>query len=120
MPTKRYSLPATNRLPKGRWTIVSRAAGPFKRASLVNTIHCGNHASGVSGEWQQGAQLAEGEFFNIDQDRAVVHIECPQDEMILRLNTELNKTYLWYGDQAKRESLAANQVRSRHERRNGG
>jgi hypothetical protein len=77
---------------------------------VVNTIHCGNHASGVSGEWQQGAQLAEGEFFNIDQDRAVVHIECPQDEMILRLNTELNKTYLWYGDQAKRESLAANQV----------
>jgi hypothetical protein len=77
---------------------------------VVNTIHCGNHASGVSGEWQQGAQLAEGEFFNIDQDRAVVHIKCPQDEIILRLNTELNKTYLWYGDQAKRESLAANQV----------
>ena len=77
---------------------------------VVNTIHCGDHASGVSGEWQQGAQLAEGEFFNIDQDRAVVHIKCPQDEIILRLNTELNKTYLWYGDQAKRESLAANQV----------
>ena len=77
---------------------------------VVNTIHCGNHASGMSGEWQQGAQLAEGEFFNIDQDRAVVHIKCPQDEIILRLNTELNKTYLWYGDQAKRESLAANQV----------
>ena len=77
---------------------------------VVNTIHCGGHGSGVNGQWQQGAQLAEGEFFNIDQDRAVVHIKCPQDEIILRLNTELNKTYLWYGDSAKRKSFAENQV----------
>jgi hypothetical protein len=77
---------------------------------VVNTIHCGNHASGVSGQWQHGAQLAEGEFFNIDQDRAVVHIHCPQDKIILKLNAELNKTYLWYGKKDLRSGYAENQV----------
>ena len=77
---------------------------------MVNTIHCGNNQEGINGKWQQGAQLAEGEFFNIDQDQAVVHIKCPQDEIILRLNVELNKTYLWYGAQAEQARLAENQV----------
>ncbi len=76
---------------------------------VVNTIHCGDHASGVRGQWQHGAQLAEGEFFNINQDRAVVHINCPQDKIILELNVELNKTYLWYGKQDVRQGFARNQ-----------
>ena len=46
------------------------------------------------GQWADGAKLAEGESFNIDQDRAVVQIKCPQDEIIIKLNAELNKTYL--------------------------
>jgi hypothetical protein len=77
---------------------------------VVNTIHCGGHAAGVSGKWRHGAQLAEGEFFNIDQDQKIVHIDCPQDEILIRLNTQLNQTYLWYGNRAKRASLAENQV----------
>lgn len=76
---------------------------------IVNTIHCGNHQTGVSGKWRHGAQLAEGEFFNIDQDRKVVHIDCPQDEIILKLNADLNKTYMWYGSRSQRQSYGANQ-----------
>ncbi len=82
----------------------------IEKGIVVNTIHCGNHAAGVSGMWQNGAQLAEGEFFNIDQDRAVVQIHCPQDEIIIKLNAELNKTYLWYGAASARQRYAANQV----------
>jgi hypothetical protein len=82
----------------------------IEKGIVVNTIHCGDHDSGVSGMWQHGAQLAEGEFFNIDQDRAVVHIHCPQDEIIIKLNAELNKTYLWYGDRDERRRYALNQV----------
>ena len=78
---------------------------------VVNTIHCGNNRMGVEGKWQDGAKLAEGDFFNIDQDRKVVHIDCPQDEIILRLNTELNRTYLWYGSREQREGYRANQLR---------
>jgi len=77
---------------------------------IVNTIHCGNHQTGVDGKWRHGAQLAEGEFFNIDQDQKIVHIDCPQDKIIIRLNAELNKTYLWYGSRQKRRGYAANQV----------
>ena len=77
---------------------------------IVNTIHCGSYAAGVSGQWKDGAKLAEGEFLNIDQDKAVVHIDCPQDDIIIRLNAELNKTYLWYGKSETRRRFAENQV----------
>lgn len=77
---------------------------------VVNTIHCGTGTAGLNGKWRHAAQLAEGEFFNIDQDRAVVHIKCPQDEIIIKLNLELNKTYLWYGDRDVRRRYAENQV----------
>jgi hypothetical protein len=33
----------------------------------------------------------------IDQDRAVRHIDAPQDKKISELGIELNKTYLGYG-----------------------
>jgi len=77
---------------------------------IVNTIHCGNHRTGVEGKWRHGAQLAEGEFFNIDQDQKIVHMDCPQDEIIIKLNAKLNKTYLWYGSQPRRRAYAENQV----------
>ncbi|MCA9229079.1 MAG: VWA domain-containing protein [Planctomycetales bacterium] len=77
---------------------------------VVNTIHCGANREGVDGMWQHAASLAEGEFFNIDQDRAIVHIKCPQDEIIIRLNAELNKTYLWYGGREEKAKFAENQV----------
>jgi hypothetical protein len=77
---------------------------------VVNTIHCGSQSEGVAGKWQHGAELAEGKFLNIDQDRQVVHIKCPQDKIILELNTELNKTYLWFGAKQVRESYKGNQL----------
>src|SRR5690606_4280086 len=77
---------------------------------VVNTIHCGGNQEGIDGKWQEGSQLAEGEHFNIDQDRAIVQIKCPQDEIIIKLNAELNKTYLWYGAQERRDYYGRNQV----------
>jgi len=76
---------------------------------VVNTIHCGDYSQGVKGKWQHGAQLAEGEYLNIDQDQKVVHIKCPQDELILKLNLELNKTYLWFGKKPTRFEFKSNQ-----------
>ena len=77
---------------------------------VVNTIHCGNYQKGVQGKWQHGAHLAEGEYLNIDQDEKVVHIKSPQDEIIIQLNDELNKTYLWFGAAQKRNSYRTNQL----------
>ncbi|MCM2374201.1 vWA domain-containing protein [Aporhodopirellula aestuarii] len=77
---------------------------------VVNTIHCGNYDQGVRGKWQEGAKLAEGKFLNINQDEKVVHIKTPHDKIIIELNAELNKTYLWYGSKSKRQSYATNQA----------
>lgn len=64
---------------------------------IVNTIHCGAEAVGVSGGWKQGAMLADGEFLVIDQNRAVVAVAAPQDKEIAVLNTAFNNTFLTYG-----------------------
>ena len=77
---------------------------------LVNTIHCGDYSAGVSGFWRHGAQLAEGEFMNINQDKAVVSIKTPHDKILIELNEKLNRTYLWFGSKEVRNNWASNQV----------
>ncbi len=67
---------------------------------IVNTIHCGGEAQGIAEHWNQGALLADGKYLVIDQNQAIVHIEAPQDKEIVRLNEELNKTYINYGSAA--------------------
>jgi len=64
---------------------------------IVNTIHCGDEATGINTKWKDGALLADGSYLVIDQNRAVVSIEAPQDKEIAKLGVELNKTYLGYG-----------------------
>ena len=64
---------------------------------IVNTIHCGGEAQGIAEHWNQGALLADGKYLVIDQNQAIVHIEAPQDAEIVKLNEELNKTYINYG-----------------------
>ena len=64
---------------------------------VVNTIHCGTRDAGIAGSWHDGAALAEGKFMIIDQDKAVAHIDAPQDKAISDLSQALNKTYLGYG-----------------------
>jgi len=64
---------------------------------IVNTIHCGAETEGINTKWKDGADLADGKYLVIDQNRAVVSIEAPQDKEIAKLGVELNKTYLAYG-----------------------
>lgn len=80
-----------------------------ERGIIVNTIHCGRHNEGVNGHWLEGAKLGKGEALNIDQDREVPHIRCPQDESIMILNEKLNETYLWYGSKKERDYNHQNQ-----------
>jgi len=64
---------------------------------IVNTIHCGDEATGIQSKWKDGALLADGNYLVIDQNRAVAAVQSPQDAEIARLGVELNKTYLAYG-----------------------
>lgn len=68
---------------------------------IVNTIHCGSLEEGVRTKWQDGAALADGKYMVIDHNRAVVHIEAPQDMEIAKLSAELNKTYLAFGAEGR-------------------
>jgi von Willebrand factor type A domain len=75
---------------------------------IINTIHCGSRDEGISGSWNDGAALAEGKFMIIDQDRAVAHVDAPQDKEISDLSLKLNKTYIGYG--SKREDSRFKQL----------
>ncbi len=74
----------------------------IRKGVIVNTIHCGSRDQGESGGWRTGATIADGRYLTIDQDKAVVHIEAPQDKEITRLSIELNKTYISYGKDGER------------------
>lgn len=63
----------------------------------VNTIYCGNYEQGVREFWFDGAKLGKGEYFNIDSDQQIVHIDTPYDDQINSYNDSLNRTYFGYG-----------------------
>ena len=71
--------------------------GAFARGITVNTIHCGDYATGSQTGWQEGAQLGGGSYHVIDADKAIRHIPSPHDDAIFRLEQSLNKTYIYYG-----------------------
>ena len=75
-----------------------------KEGVVVNTIFCGNWEEGVQTLWKQGAELAEGEYMNIDHNKATTYIETPYDDEINELNKKLNKTYIPYGKKGKQKS----------------
>lgn len=75
----------------------------------VSTIFCGDREEGIQTDWEQGAKLAEGSYLCIDQDQKVVSIRAPQDNELARLSSELNQTYLPYGDDEARKEFADRQ-----------
>ncbi|NMH87584.1 vWA domain-containing protein [Flavivirga algicola] len=69
----------------------------------INTIFCGDYNQGVSSSWKDGAQLTNGDYIAINQNKTTVHIASPYDDAILILNKKLNKTYVVYGQMGTRK-----------------
>lgn len=69
----------------------------ISRGIVVNTIFCGDYEEGIRTFWKNGAELGEGKYFNINQNRATVYVETPYDKQINELNGKLNETYIGYG-----------------------
>jgi len=67
----------------------------------INTIFCGNYENGISGKWQDGARLTRGDYMTIDHNEKIVHIASPYDGIIIKLNSELNDTYIFYGSRGR-------------------
>lgn len=64
---------------------------------VINTIFCGDYHQGIQTEWKKGAVMTGGEYMAIDHNQRIVHIDTPYDEVIIKLNKRLNKTYISYG-----------------------
>ncbi len=73
----------------------------ISRGIVVNTIHAGTQAQGISDSWAEAAKLADGNFLFIDSNRAVARVDAPQDAELARLSQELNKTYIAYGGKGR-------------------
>jgi len=74
----------------------------------VNTIHCGDEYLGINQSWKDGALLAHGEYFYINQNNQYVEIATPYDSKINLLNDSINSTYMSYGSVGA--SYQANQI----------
>ncbi len=72
------------------------------KSIVVNTIHCGSYDEGVSGKWKDGADLSDGKYMVIDQNKVVKVIETPYDGDIAKYGEEINKTYVAYGSSGKK------------------
>ena len=92
---------------QGRVDAKSACKEALAKNIIINTIHCGSRQEGIDGSWHDGAALAEGDFLIIDQDKAVAHVDAPQDKRISELSSKLNDTYLGYGE--RRVEAAENQ-----------
>jgi von Willebrand factor type A domain len=86
-------------------------AAAIKKGITVNTIHCGPKAVGVRTGWQHGAQLADGSFSNIDQNRQVAAVTTPFDAKLNKLSSRINSTYVAFGKKPERAARRQRQVR---------
>lgn len=68
---------------------------------VVNTIFCGDYRQGVSGMWKDGAITGGGDYLTINHNKKIVHIVTPFDAEIIILNKQLNKTYIYYGNNGR-------------------
>ena len=75
-------------------TVCSKAK---EKNVFVNTIFCGSYEQGIALKWQDGASCSSGDYFNIDSNKEVVHIDTPYDADIKSYSDSLNTTYYGYG-----------------------
>jgi hypothetical protein len=75
---------------------------------IINTIYCGDEASGRQTGWADAAAWADGQFAAIDANNGTVAVNTPFDKDLADLSGKLNTTYVGYG--AKREAAAQQQA----------
>ncbi len=79
---------------------------------FVNTIYCGSRQQGLAEQWKAGADLAEGDYANIDQSARNYTVAAPQDDQIAQLSGKLNSTYVTYGAAGKSRLAAKREMDS--------
>ncbi len=82
---------------QGKVSFANSCKEAIKKGIIINTIFCGDFNEGVNTEWKKGADLADGSYMSINQNEMTAYVPSPFDDEILKLNTSLNNTYIYYG-----------------------
>lgn len=82
---------------QGRYDYKNALTNANEKDIVVNTIFCGTYEQGIYTQWKNGATLTGGEYMAIDHNKKVVHVNTPYDDVIIKLNSKLNSTYISYG-----------------------
>ena len=80
---------------QGPVTAATAMQAAAKKDVHVQLIYCG----AKDPTWEAAAKLAMSDLMTIDQNYVAQHIASPQDADILRLGSDLNATYMAYGDE---------------------
>ena len=91
---------------QGQYNYKTALTNANEKDVVVNTIFCGNYDLGINTNWKNGATRTGGEYMAIDHNKEVVQITTPYDEIIIKLNSRLNKTYISYGSLGKSKYIA--------------
>ena len=95
---------------QGKDSYINIIEDAVEKDITVNTIFCGDYQNGVYGKWKDAAKLGKGEYLTINHNKHIVHISTPYDDVIIKLNKRLNKTYVRYGSSGyKKMNLQATQ-----------
>jgi Mg-chelatase subunit ChlD len=73
------------------------------RGIMINPIYC-TRAENVADTWKEIARLSDGHYAAIDQNRTV-DLASPFDARLAALSTEINRTYVAYGQQGLKGKL---------------
>jgi Mg-chelatase subunit ChlD len=72
-----------------------------KNNIIINTVQCGNHAQ-TKDFWMKICRLAEGSYVQIDaKGGPVVVVATPFDAELAKINVELSKTTVIWGDEGR-------------------
>jgi len=77
----------------------------FKKGIYINTIFCGNQNDGIQLLWKDGADVAQGKYFNINSNEVIHYIVTPYDVRINECNMKINATYIGYGAQGEAKKM---------------
>jgi hypothetical protein len=71
-----------------------------EKGILINTVQCGNHAE-TRKYWEDICKQGGGSYIQIAADGGVVAIATPFDKELAKINGELARTTLTYGDRSR-------------------
>lgn len=74
------------------------------RDIIINTIQCGHHGA-TREHWEKICRLAEGSYVQIDaKGGPIVTVSTPFDTDLAKINTELSRKTLVYGDERRQDA----------------